>query len=244
MLWTREGGAADGPLLVLLHGLGATADVWLGVEALLPDAWAGGWLAVDLPGHGRSPRAAAYTFADHARAVAEVLPRDRDLVLMGHSMGGMVALALAPSTPRTTRVVGFSIKTWWPPDHIEGMRAQSRRVPLTYPTAEEAVRRYVRMAGVVGLVRDDDPGLRSGVTQVDGGWQVAQDPATYDFGVPDLPALLAGVDVPVTLARGSEDHFVRAENLTALVADPVTFEGLGHNPHVEDPTAVVALLAH
>lgn len=242
MLWTRRGGTDDGPLLVLLHGLGGTADVWLGVEKLLPGSWHGGWLAVDLPGHGRSPRAASYTFDNHAKAVAEVLPADRDLVLMGHSMGGMTALALAPLTPRATRVIGFSIKTYWPPAHVNGMVEQSRRVPITYATPEEAIRRYVRLSGMSGLVADDEPSLRSGVVEGDRGWQLAQDPLTYDFGVPDMTALLASVDVPVTLARGTEDAFVRAANLEGLDVETVTFEGLGHNPHVEDPAAVVALL--
>ena len=112
MIWHRTGGRDDGPLLVLLHGLGGTAELWLGVEALLPDAWPGGWIAVDLPGHGRSVAAASYAFDAQAKLVAEALPQGRDLVLLGHSMGGMVALAMAGSNPDVRRVVGFSIKTW------------------------------------------------------------------------------------------------------------------------------------
>jgi hypothetical protein len=35
---------------------------------------------------------------------------------------------------------------------------------------------------------------------------------------------------------------VTHEQLAALVADPVTLPGLGHNAHVEDPAAVLALV--
>lgn len=243
MLWTRGGGSPDGPLLVLLHGLGGTAEVWLGLEALLPDRWDGGWLAVDLLGHGRSPRATAYGFGDHAAAVAGVLPEDRDLVLMGHSMGGMVALALAPRMPRVRQVLGFSIKGWWPAEHVAGMEAQADRPPRVSATQQEAVGRFLRGAGLTDLVPAGAPENLAGVVAVDGGWTLAQDPGTYRFGVPDLPALLAAATCPVTLARGSEDPFVRAADLGGATTS-VTWDGLGHNPHVEDPSVVAGLLRH
>ncbi len=249
MIWTRSGGAADGPLLVLLHGLGGTAEVWRGVEALLPGAWAGGWLNVDLPGHGRSAPAASYSFDAQARLVAEALPADRDLVLLGHSMGGMVALALAGFQPCVRRVVGFSIKTWWPEDQVAGMRAQSTRPARVFATREEAVERYLMasgLGGLGGLVDPAAPEHAAGVTRTDDGWRIAQDMRTFDFGVPDMPALVAAARCPVTLGRGSEDLMVRAANYAHLGADHevdlVVWDGLGHNPHIEDPAAVVRLL--
>lgn len=243
MVWYRTGGRDDGALLVLLHGLGGTAELWHGVEALLPGVWPGGWLVPDLPGHGRSARAASYTFDAQAQQVAGVLPPDRDLVLMGHSMGGMVALALAGVEPRVRRVVGFSIKTWWPPEHVEGMRGQAQKPARVFATREEAVGRYLMASGLRGLVDPAALEHEAGVVQVDDGWRIAQDMRTFDFGVPDMAALLAGVSCHVTLARGSEDAMVRASNYDRFGVEVVTFDGLGHNPHVEDPAALVALIA-
>ena len=246
MLWTRSGGRDDGPLLVLLHGLGATAEVWRGVEALLPDAWDGGWLAVDLAGHGRSPALAAYSFTAHADAVADLLPPGREVVLLGHSMGGMVALDLAARRPAVRRVVAFSVKTWWPPAHVEGMRALAAKPRRAFATREEALAWHAKVAGLTGLLPPDDAALDAGVTRADGetegGWTLTQDPGTNDLGTPDIAAALARVAVPVVLARGSEDPFVRPENVSDLVDDPVTLDGLGHNPHVEEPSAVVGIL--
>ena len=100
VIWSRTGGSESGPLLVLLPGLGATAEVFAGVERVLADSWPGGWVAVDLPGHGRSAWDPPYTFARHAEAVRSLLPLDRDLIVLGHSMGGVVGLELADgSTP-------------------------------------------------------------------------------------------------------------------------------------------------
>lgn len=245
MIWNRTGGRDDGPLLVLLHGLGGTAELWRGVEELLPDAWAGGWLTPDLPGHGRSSRASSYTFDAQARLVAEVLPDDRDLVLLGHSMGGMVALAMAGFHPGVRRVVGFSIKTWWPMDQVEGMRAQSLKPARVFATREDAIERYLLASGLRGLADPAAPEHAAGVVEMDEPepcWRIAQDMGTFDFGVPDMAALVAAARCPVTLARGSEDGMVRAANYEGLGAEVVTFEGLGHNPHVEDPAALVALL--
>ena len=242
MIWNRTGGSEAGPLLVLLHGLGGTAELWRGVEALLPEAWPGGWIAVDLPGHGRSAPAASYAFAAQADLVSGVLPPGRELVLLGHSMGGMVALALAGTHPEVRRVVGFSIKTYWPPEHVEGMRGQSRKPARVFATREEAVERYLMASGLRGLADPGDPAHDAGIREVEGGWRIAQDMGTFDFGVPDMPALLAGVSCPVTLGRGSEDVMVRAANYDGLGVDVVTWEGLGHNPHVEDPAVVVAVL--
>jgi pimeloyl-ACP methyl ester carboxylesterase len=84
--------------------------------------------------------------------------------------------------------------------------------------------------------------VAAGVTEVEGGWRVAQDPASFDFGVPDMRALVDASTCRLTLARGSEDHLVREANVNEYVDDPVTLDGLGHNPHVEDPAAIVALL--
>lgn len=242
MIWSRIGGRDDGPLLVLLHGLGATADVWLDLEALLPDLWTGGWMSVDLPGHGRSSWEPPYGFPEQAKAIAEVVPEDRDLVLLGHSMGAMVAMELAALRPRTQRVIGFSVKTYWPETHLAGLQRQAQREPVVLAGRDVAVGRYLKLAGLEGLVGADHPSVPSGIAAVDDGWRVAQDPRSFDFGVPDMRASVDDLTVPLILARGSNDHLVREANVSDYDDDPVTLDGLGHNPHVEDPAAVLRLL--
>jgi len=53
-LRVHQGGSGE-PVLLLLHGLGATGDVWQAWRPLLTRRWPGRWLAPDLPGHGGSP---------------------------------------------------------------------------------------------------------------------------------------------------------------------------------------------
>jgi pimeloyl-ACP methyl ester carboxylesterase len=241
MIWSRVGGRDDGPLLVLLPGLGGTAEVYAGMLPLLPDTWPGGWLVPDLPGHGRSAWDPPYTFGRHAEAVLALLDEDRDVVVIGHSMGGVVALELAVRSAMVRGVVAFGVKVSWPEEHVVAARRQAERKPIVFGTRETAVDRYLKLAGLTGLVRPDDPGAAAGVVEVTGGWRVAQDPATFGVGVPDISALVAAARCPVVLARGEHDPMVTDDDLEALVDAPVRLSGLGHNAHVEDPLAVLDL---
>lgn len=240
MIWSRTGGRDDGPLLVLLHGLGATAEVYAGLEKLLPEEWPGGWLTLDLPGHGRSAWDPPYTFRRHADAVQSVLPAGREVFLIGHSMGGVVALELA-TDPRVRGVVAFGVKVRWSAEDVEAAHGLAGRPVRVFPARGEAAHRFLRLAGLTGLVPPDDPTVGPGIQETEGGWRVAQDPATFGVGVPDIAAILARARCPVVLARGEHEALVTDADLVALVADPVVLPGLGHNAHVEDPAAVLAL---
>src|SRR5436305_686264 len=61
-LWHHGGGEDNTPRLVLIHGLGANADVWLPLVPHVDRRW----IAPDLRGHGRSPHQAPYGYGGHA----------------------------------------------------------------------------------------------------------------------------------------------------------------------------------
>ncbi len=238
-----EGGAGS-PLLLLLHGLGGSADVWDGWRPHLAERWPGRWLAPDLPGHGGSAPLPHYSFGALAAAVAEVVARDAgdrpDVAVLGHSLGGVVGLALGSGWfgvgPRT--VVGLGIKVSWTPEELARARALADRPAQDFPTREEAARRHLRVSGLAGLVDPDGPAVAGGLRRHGDGWRLALDPRAFGVGAPDLPGLLAACRARVVLARGETDPMVATEELP----DGVTLPGLGHNAHVEDPGAVLGLL--
>jgi pimeloyl-ACP methyl ester carboxylesterase len=227
-------------LLVLLHGLGGTGDVWRPGLQSRSASWPGWWWAPDLAGHGTSgPRLEAYTFRAMAQDVATRLPEARSYVVVGHSLGGVVGLELARLVPTVRRVVGLGIKVEWADEELAGARGLAARPVAWFDTEAEAVARHRRVSGVADLV--DDEVARTGVVEEGGRWRLALDPRTFAVGRPDMATLLAECPAEVVLARGEHDHMVSDAQLAALVPRPVTLAGLGHHAHLEDPALVLAL---
>lgn len=94
------GAAGTGTTLVLLHGAGLDGSFWAPVRAVLAERYR--VLTPDLPGHGASaPLAAGFSIGDLADGVAAVLRTELTdpAIVVGCSMGGMVAQALALAAP-------------------------------------------------------------------------------------------------------------------------------------------------
>jgi pimeloyl-ACP methyl ester carboxylesterase len=109
--------AGSGQPIVMLHGLGATKIEFMPtLAALAPNGWR--VVAIDLPGFGDSdkPFPAAYDarfFAKWVVATLDKLGIDRAHVL-GHSMGGRVALEVGMTAPdRTDRLVAMTPSMAW-----------------------------------------------------------------------------------------------------------------------------------
>jgi pimeloyl-ACP methyl ester carboxylesterase len=104
----KEFGPSGDRAVVLLHGYSASVEWWDRVAAALPDQRV---IAIDLVGHGGSeaPRDGAdYSMRGQSDAVRHALDAlgVRHAVLVGHSMGGLVATVLAEEDPeRVERVV-------------------------------------------------------------------------------------------------------------------------------------------
>jgi pimeloyl-ACP methyl ester carboxylesterase len=242
-LRVHEGGSGE-PLLVLLHGLGATSDVWDRWRPLLARRWPGRWLAPDLPGHGGSPRLPAYTFDGFAAAVAGIVPPDARIVVLGHSLGGVVGLAMASGRfpVRVQAVIGLGIKVVWTEEELDRAQAVARRPPAWFGSRDEAATRYLRVSGLAGLLDADDPAVNAGLRDHAGRWRLALDPGTFAVGAPDMAQLLAQTQAPVTLARGEHDPMNTDQQLAQLGVPTVTLPALGHNAHVENPERSIALL--
>jgi pimeloyl-ACP methyl ester carboxylesterase len=237
-------GEAGEPVLVLLHGLGATAGVWDGWSEVLAELWSGRWVALDLPGHGDAPRLHRYSFGAMAAHVAEILTTKGPVVALGHSLGGVVALALSSGWfgTRVTAVVGLGIKIAWTDDELARAGAIAARPVAWFDSRAEAAERYLKVSGLAGLREAYDPVVDAGLQQHDGRWRLAVDTAAFGVGVPDMAGLLAASKARVLLARGEHDQLVSDDQLAALPAETAALPGLGHNAHVEDPRAVATLL--
>ncbi len=244
----RELGGAGKPPLVLLHGLLGSSRNWQtagGVLAEAPEAEGGRnvW-ALDLRNHGKSPWSGTMSYdAMLADVLAWLDARSPGAVdLMGHSMGGKVAMALACRHPRRVRrliVVDIAPKDYLSHGHRAEFAAMNELRLETLKSRGEA---EMKMEG-----RVPDWGMRKFLTTnlergEDGAWR-------WTVNLPVLTAALADVernplgpeerfDGPVLFVRGGRSRYVADPDLAKMAAHfprsrVETIATAGHNPHME-----------
>ena len=237
-LYLRAGGAGDTTYL-LLHGLGATGEVWQGLTELIDREKAGCWLAPDFRGHGRSPWERPYTYGSLMDDLMPLVNEASRLVVVGHSMGGVIGLMLGGSLPNVERVLGIGIKTSWNETELDQMKVLSTRSVRWWPTQADAVERYLKVSGLIDLVSPDSPTAQCGVNAADDGqYRLPADPEKYTVGRPPLAELVQAAGCEVMLACGEHDKMVSAGELSALDAVARELPSLGHNAQVEGPEQV------
>lgn len=237
-----RGGAGD-RVLILLHGLGATRHVWRSMLANAEAHWRGAWIAPDLRGHGASTHATNYALGIHAADVAELAlgsGRSSEIVLVGHSMGGAVALALASGWfgIAPARCFGLGIKVAWSVDELARLCKMAASPVRTFTNKDEAVTGFLKTSGLAEFFTADSPAAEAGVVRNENGWRLAADPATALVGAPPMRALVEAANAPFHLARGESDRMVTRDQLRAFDPNAVDLTGLGHNAMVEKPDAV------
>jgi pimeloyl-ACP methyl ester carboxylesterase len=206
-------------------------------------AWGERWAAPDLPGHGLSRPAADYAPESVAGAISQALrlpSKSEDVVVLGHSFGAVVGLALASGrfgfTPR--QVLAIGVKVEWTAAELEAMRSRASTPPKCFASQDAAVQRYLKVSGLLGLVDPTSSMALSGVRQTEHGWRLAMEPGANDVGLPPMSRLTSAASSPVVLACGERDPLTSADQLRQFDSQPQVLAGLGHNAMVEDPDAV------
>jgi len=101
LAWRRRS-EGDGEPVIFIHGAGGRKEIWSPVSrrlaTLRPDR---PLLLVDLPGHGDAPPPGRERIEDYAADLRAWIEHEKwsSVTLVGHSMGGAVALALAAAQP-------------------------------------------------------------------------------------------------------------------------------------------------
>jgi pimeloyl-ACP methyl ester carboxylesterase len=176
--------------------------------------------------------------------VAEGPERSEPVVVVGHSLGGVVGLALAGGGfgVDVRGVVALGVKVAWTEDELAKAQALAAKQPATFTSRDEAAARFLLVSALNGVVGADHPAVARGITDEGGTWRLTADPATIGVGAPDMLGLLAAAEAPVVLARGEHDALQTTAQLRDLDPGAVELRGLGHNAQVEDPGAVWALV--
>jgi pimeloyl-ACP methyl ester carboxylesterase len=242
-LWGRAGD----PVLLLVHGGAAHSGWW---DHIGPFLTAGRRVvAADLSGHGDSARRASYGMSAWAAELAAVIAtlESGPAVVVGHSMGGRIAVTLTAQHPEAVSglIIIDSPLQDLPPDEE---RISARRRPTRiYPTPEEAYPRFVTLPPqdvILPYVRENI--VRQSLRQVEGGWTWKFDPQFFGSTHSVRPAL-ARIARPALFLR-CEYGIVGLERVGRLVAECavdlpiVELPSAGHHPMLDQPLPLVAAI--
>ena len=246
-----EAGEGVQPPLVLLHGLFGQAQNFATVQKAL--AASRRVIALDLRNHGQSPHDPAMDYATMAADVAETLAAlgAAPAVVLGHSMGGKVAMALALTRPDLVErlIVADIAPVGYPPafrSYAEAMLAMPLPSGLTRRGADAALAEAVPNAGVRGFLLQnlrldsDPPAWRIGLREI-------ADALPAIEAAPRLPEG-AQYDGPTLVMSGEHSDYIRAEHRPLFRqlfpgARFATVKGAGHWVHAEKPEGFLAAVA-
>jgi pimeloyl-ACP methyl ester carboxylesterase len=247
-------GPANGPPLVLLHGVSRRWQDWV---PLLPTLAARFHVyALDFRGHGASGRATQYHVIDYVRDAVAFVDHlgGKPAIVYGHSLGAMVALAVGAE--RADRVRAIVLED--PPFETLGPEIRNtayRGMFAAFGRLAGAGRNVAELARELAEVDLSAPGkaqrvrmgdirdasalrfLASCLNQLDPRTMAPLVDGTWLTGY-DLPALLSAVRSPTLLLQGEKSHGSMladrsAAEVETAIADctRVRVDGVGHLIH-------------
>ena len=239
-------GAGEATPVVLVHGFGADLNSWMFTQPALADR--GRVVALDLPGHGGSTKvldgADAASFAAVIDGALGALGIER-VHLVGHSMGGGIALNFAARQPERVASLTLIASAELGPEinaaFIDGfVHAQRRR------EAQEVLTLLVHDSSMVSRAMVEDflrykrlDGVAAALETIAAEW--------FPGGIQgvDNAVVAANLAVPVQLIWGKDDRIIPLAHAEALREKlPVyILDDAGHLPHMEKSGEVNRLIS-
>jgi len=246
------------PELVLLHGGAQNAHTWDTVALALDRPL----VAVDLPGHGHSSHRPdhAYWPGENAAAleiaVRELAPDAR--LVVGMSLGGLSAIALADRAPDVVRALLLVDVT----PGVNREKASAIAQFIDGPEYFESFDQILERTVAFNPTRSEQS-LRRGIAHnavedADGRWRWRYDLPRRGSGDGDTGAIIPGIETlwdaisnypgPITLARGALSPVVDDADVAELLrlrpdAQVEVFEGAGHSIQGDKPIELALYLA-
>lgn len=229
--------------MVILHGLLGASRNWVTIGKALAASYDVHLL--DLRNHGASPHAGSMRWPELCADVVAYAEGAAlgPLTLMGHSLGGKVAMRLACQAPELVKrlvIVDIAAKAY-PPYHdteFRAMKALSLAGLDSRKSADAALERSIpdwamRQFLLTNLERNETTGAFR--------WQVNLE--VLHAGLPHIRQSSLRdddrFDGPALLIHGARSDFVEAGDVEAMrrwlpQMEAVSVEGAGHNVHVEN----------
>lgn len=251
-----EAGSDDHPALVLVHGFLASHREFERITEELAERFH--VIAPDLPGFGESekpnPAKYAYGIEAHAEAIADLIAAfgvGRASVL-GHSMGGAIALTLAADHPEMVQRLVLEDALCYP--FPLSFKAKLPLIPVIGGVAFKQLygrtlfRSYFRdvMYG---------PGVEAPLERIDWHYDVFNSPSARESAYAVMRAVLdtrpviarvTRITAPALVVWGRDDRLLPVAHASRLAREipnaKLEIMDTGHSPHEEKPRELIALL--
>lgn len=245
-LYYREFG--QGHPLLILHGLFGFSDNWQTIAKSLSEHHL--VVTPDLRNHGRSHWADSHTYADMADDIQAFLESHWMFTasVVGHSMGGKVAMQLALNHPdRVDKLVVVDIAPGQATDNHSDIFQALTDLDLsklsTRQEADEFLAARIADFGTRQFL------LKNITRNPDGGFAWKMNLPALRRAYADILAPVSGepFDKPALFVRGSRSNYIKDADFALIRtlfprAELVTIEGAGHWVHADKPAELLAVL--
>ena len=252
----------DAPLALLIHGWSSSWFTWTPLLSAIGSRFS--YMAVDLPGYGRSPAPRQRpTIAWYADLMAKLIEEssDRPIVVLGHSMGGQIALTLALRHPMLVErlvllnpVISGKLSTFinlFVAPHIllERFKIGAKILSFVENTPISYVNQLMKpilFADRAVISKQDYERIKADARRPGQGWVRAA--CYYAMQNGDLRGKLQDIQAPAMVIWGAEDNTVPLRD-AGIVADEWNQADLrlipnaGHWPQFEQYDTTVRYLA-
>lgn len=254
----------EGRRVLAAHGWLDNANTW---KPIAEASQGIEWVSIDFPGHGRSghaPPGETYHFVDNVEVLLDAADALgwKKFSLVGHSMGGSMALMFAAAFPERVQSLVLS-DSFGPLTGEESEAAQQLRLailsrrrgrsaePHYYPERNELSARMLKGNPALNLKAAETLLERSAVFVRDQGWgfsydRRARDVSPYRFTAAQVDAFLANVECPTLMLRAKDGGIMRSgslEDRLDLVKDLKVVDVAGnHHVHLMRPSVIGPLI--
>ncbi|MBT0056792.1 alpha/beta fold hydrolase [Vibrio alginolyticus] len=238
----------QGQTVVLIHGLfGSLSNLGLLARDLIKDHTV---ISIDLRSHGLSFHSEVHNYTDMAKDVAQLLQHlnVEPSIVIGHSMGGKVAMALvdiAPNVVKKLVVLDMAPVAYTTNRHdnvFNGLHAVINEKPANRQQAMDILAQHIELDGVRQFLSKS---LYKNGDKMDWRFNVPSLFDNYDqiIGWQEITP----TDIPTLFIKGGDSDYLMPEHQPAVKrqfnhAKAHIIAGTGHWLHAEKPTEVMRVI--
>lgn len=241
----------EGAPIIILHGVFGSSDNWLSIGKVLGEH--NTVYLPDLRNHGDSFHDDVFTYEAMVNDLVEMIEKEKiqDPIIIGHSMGGKVAMKFAVNHPDLFDklvVVDIAPRAYRPHHQqiLEGLKAIDLSQINSRKEADDTLAKYVPEMGVrqfllKNLSRDEDKNFvwKLNLPVID------KNIENVGEGIEEQIA----ISKPTLFLRGGNSRYIKNEDIINIVAifpnaEVKTIEGAGHWLHAEKPEEFIEIVRH